>query len=359
MKKCSYFLFAIILFLSFNTAVNAKTRCEYTWRNTFFSTETDQNGNKVAVNDKFYLETEGNDNKLTKAVSPYSNMSATFANGDGINLENGKCPTISIYSQNAMGGYKIYKSNSSCKDGFLTVNSRCSENLSGTAVSTDTSISNDSNSATQYKLKSSTSEKCEYANSQGSSTNTITITKRGSNNVSGSCEASYVSICRVQFDIAASKFYSGNNFSCPAYIYTRTEEGGRMDGTNRIYHVIDSGTSNDNNTSGTGDRYIDSVTIGDPANIGCSDIFQVDKEGSVGWILSTILNYIKVIGPILVVILSALDFIKAIFSSDDKAIKEAQSKLTIRLIAALALFLVPTLVQLLLSFINATTCTDF
>ena len=39
------------------------------------------------------------------------------------------------------------------------------------------------------------------------------------------------------------------------------------------------------------------------------------------------------------------------------AMKEAQNKLIIRLVAAVALFLVPTLVQVLLSFINATTCT--
>ena len=39
-----------------------------------------------------------------------------------------------------------------------------------------------------------------------------------------------------------------------------------------------------------------------------------------------------------VVLLSAVDFVKAVFSSDDKAIKEAQSKLIIRLIAAIALF---------------------
>ena len=91
--------------------------------------------------------------------------------------------------------------------------------------------------------------------------------------------------------------------------------------------------------------------------IGCEDIFDVDDEGSVGWILMTILNYIRVIGPIAVVLLSSLDFIKAIMSSDEKAMKQAQSKLIIRLVAALALFLIPTLVSLLLSFINATNCT--
>lgn len=87
----------------------------------------------------------------------------------------------------------------------------------------------------------------------------------------------------------------------------------------------------------------------------CDDIINME-EGHVGWMLNTILNYIKILGPVLVVLLSAIDFIKAVVGTDEKAMKEAQSKLVIRLVAALCLFLVPTLVQLLLSFINATTC---
>ena len=92
-------------------------------------------------------------------------------------------------------------------------------------------------------------------------------------------------------------------------------------------------------------------------NIECPDIIDINDVGSVGWLLNTILNYIKIIGPILVVLLSSIDFIKAVVGTDEKAMKEAQSKLIIRLVAAVCLFLVPTLVQLLLSFINATTCT--
>lgn len=88
------------------------------------------------------------------------------------------------------------------------------------------------------------------------------------------------------------------------------------------------------------------------AEVQCDDIFKLNEEGSVGWILNTIFNYIKVIGPVLVVLLSAVDFIKAVVGSDEKAMKKAQSKLVIRLIAAVALFLIPTLVQLLLQFIN-------
>ena len=104
-------------------------------------------------------------------------------------------------------------------------------------------------------------------------------------------------------------------------------------------------------------RRIDSIdTIDFNKKIECEDIFDTQTPGALGWMLVTILNYIKIIGPILVVLLSAVDFVKAVFSSDDKAIKEAQSKLIIRLIAAIALFLVPTLIQVLLSFINQTTC---
>ena len=90
--------------------------------------------------------------------------------------------------------------------------------------------------------------------------------------------------------------------------------------------------------------------------IGCDSLFDTTTPGAFGWILKTILNYVKVIGPILVVLLSAIDFIKAVIGTDEKAMKEAQNKLIIRLVAAVALFLVPTLVQLLLSFINQTYC---
>lgn len=83
----------------------------------------------------------------------------------------------------------------------------------------------------------------------------------------------------------------------------------------------------------------------------CNQIIDM-SEGKFGWILQKLLNYIKIAGPILVVLLSAVDFIKAMASSDENIFKKAQSRLMIRLIAALALFLVPTLVQLLLGLIN-------
>ena len=80
-----------------------------------------------------------------------------------------------------------------------------------------------------------------------------------------------------------------------------------------------------------------------------------ENEESVAWLLQQILNYIKILGPILVVILSSMDFAKAIIASDDESMKKAEKKLMIRLVLAVALFLVPTLVSVMLSIFGYTS----
>lgn len=84
-----------------------------------------------------------------------------------------------------------------------------------------------------------------------------------------------------------------------------------------------------------------------------------DDEDSVAWLLQEILNYIKIIGPILVVILSSIDFIQVIIKSDDDAMNKAGKKLGMRLILAASLFFIPTLVEVLLDifgFTSSATC---
>lgn len=73
-----------------------------------------------------------------------------------------------------------------------------------------------------------------------------------------------------------------------------------------------------------------------------------EDPDSVAWLLQVIFNVIKVVGPILVVILSSVDFLKVIVKSDDEAMAKAEKKLIIRLILALLLFLIPTIVQVIL-----------
>ena len=78
-------------------------------------------------------------------------------------------------------------------------------------------------------------------------------------------------------------------------------------------------------------------------------------ENSVAWLIQKLLNYIQVIGPLLVVVLSSIDFAKVIIQSDDEAMAKATKKLTTRLILAASLFFLPVLVTVLLKTFGLTS----
>ncbi len=56
--------------------------------------------------------------------------------------------------------------------------------------------------------------------------------------------------------------------------------------------------------------------------------------------------------PIILIVLGTLDLGKAVISSDDKAVKEAQGKLIKRCIYAIAVFFIVTLVNLLFTMVG-------
>lgn len=85
----------------------------------------------------------------------------------------------------------------------------------------------------------------------------------------------------------------------------------------------------------------------------CTGLFgDPNDTESVAYLIQKILDYIKIIGPILVVVLSTVDFIKVIWLSDAENMKKAQQKLAKRLAAAILLFLLPLFVGLLFSLLN-------
>lgn len=59
--------------------------------------------------------------------------------------------------------------------------------------------------------------------------------------------------------------------------------------------------------------------------------------------------------PIILIVLGTLDLGKAVISSDDKAVKEAQSKLIKRCIYAILVFFIVTLLNLLFSMVGQIT----
>lgn len=81
-----------------------------------------------------------------------------------------------------------------------------------------------------------------------------------------------------------------------------------------------------------------------------------DNSNSVAWLIDKILSYIQVLGPILVIILSSVDFAKVIIQSDDEAMAKAQKKLIIRLVLAGSLFFLPVIIKVLLGAFGLTSC---
>ncbi len=81
---------------------------------------------------------------------------------------------------------------------------------------------------------------------------------------------------------------------------------------------------------------------------------DVDCEDSVAWLVQLIFNVVKVMGPILVILLSSIDFIMVIIKSDNDQFQKAQKKLITRLVLALLLFVIPTIVEVILQVFGIT-----
>lgn len=62
----------------------------------------------------------------------------------------------------------------------------------------------------------------------------------------------------------------------------------------------------------------------------------------------------KIVIPIILIILGMVDLGKAVISSDDKAISKAAKSLLMRVIAAVAIFFVPTIVSFVIQLVGGT-----
>ena len=77
-----------------------------------------------------------------------------------------------------------------------------------------------------------------------------------------------------------------------------------------------------------------------------------NDSNSVAWLLKQLLKYGTIVGILLVVVLSSVDFAKVIVKSDDEAMQGAIKKLGYRLILAGLLFFLPTLTNAILDIFN-------
>jgi hypothetical protein len=82
---------------------------------------------------------------------------------------------------------------------------------------------------------------------------------------------------------------------------------------------------------------------GNPLN--CDDFIAKDGMN----IVSELFNIIMIVGPIIALVLGGVDFAKATLASDESALKKAGTKFGKRIIAAILLFLLPLIINLVLS----------
>lgn len=92
------------------------------------------------------------------------------------------------------------------------------------------------------------------------------------------------------------------------------------------------------------------INLGGLSSSGCGVISAELKK-----FLNTVLWYIRIAGVVLTIILSLLDYIKAATGSDDKSMAAANKKFLTRVILVAILFLIPALLDFLLSTLNIST----
>ena len=106
--------------------------------------------------------------------------------------------------------------------------------------------------------------------------------------------------------------------------------------------VTSTGDLNDWSDEFNKDQSCNSI-LGDPGD-----------ENSVAWLIDKILTYTTIVGMVLVVVLSSIDFLKVIAKSDDEAMAKAGKKLALRLVFAGLLFFVPTLTRVIFDIFGLT-----
>ena len=91
-----------------------------------------------------------------------------------------------------------------------------------------------------------------------------------------------------------------------------------------------------------------------------NNVYALSEETCSGLLGESTMEYMKILGPILVIAYSTYDYIVALVNKDPEEYKKVNKKLITRLILVVVLFFLPIILNLLLSFINDsyTTCVE-
>ena len=84
----------------------------------------------------------------------------------------------------------------------------------------------------------------------------------------------------------------------------------------------------------------------------CGSVDNFVFSGMFPYIISTMVTLIQIVVPILLIVFGMLDLAKAVIASKEDEIKKAQMTFVKRLIAAVIVFFVVSLVQIVVRFVS-------
>ena len=89
-----------------------------------------------------------------------------------------------------------------------------------------------------------------------------------------------------------------------------------------------------------------------PLNVSAAELNFCGRTAPIWQFIGYFLFALKIVVPLLIIVLGIVDFAKAIASSDDKAISKAAKSLLMRIIAAICIFFIPTIVSFVIRLVD-------
>jgi hypothetical protein len=86
--------------------------------------------------------------------------------------------------------------------------------------------------------------------------------------------------------------------------------------------------------------------------VGCEGLLQMTIPGEIPFLLSTVFRLIQIAVPILLIFMGTIDLVRAITQGKEDDIKKGQAIFLKRLIAAILVFLVVSIVQVVFSLLG-------
>lgn len=97
------------------------------------------------------------------------------------------------------------------------------------------------------------------------------------------------------------------------------------------------------------------TTLFMPLNVMAAEINFCVETSPIWQFIGYVLFLIKIVIPLLIIIFGIVDLVKAVISSDDKAINKSVMSVVQRVIAGVIIFFIPTIVSFVFSLVKEAT----